>query len=131
MKREVVAKIHEIPPGGRKLITPWKGLAGIGVFDIDGQFYAMRNVCPHRFGPLCVGQVSGRVVAAGPPSVAHDALPFEQEGEVIRCPWHLWEFDIRTGQCLVDPRVRVKTYPVQIEGDNLMIECDEVTCPGP
>ena len=131
MKREVVAKLHEIPPGCRKLISPWKGLAGIGVFNIDGQFYAMRNLCPHRFGPLCVGQVSGRVVAAGPPSDAHEALPFEQEGEVIRCPWHLWEFDIRTGQCLVDPRVRVKTYPVLIEGDTIMIECDEVASPGP
>lgn len=125
MKLEVVAKTGEIPPGGRKLITPWKGLAGIGIFNIDGKFYALRNLCPHRLGPLCVGQVSGRVVAAGPPRDAHEAASFEQEGGVIRCPWHLWEFDIRTGQCLVDPRVRVKTYPVQIEGDAIVIDCEQ------
>jgi 3-phenylpropionate/trans-cinnamate dioxygenase ferredoxin subunit len=73
-----------------------------------------------------VGQVSGRVVADEPPGDAHVALPFEPEGEVIRCPWHLWEFDIRTGQCLVDPRVRVKTYPVQIEGDTIIVECEQI-----
>lgn len=126
LKREVVAKTHEIPPGGRKLITPWKGLAGIGIFNIDGQFYALRNLCPHRLGPLCVGQVSRRVVADEPLRDAHEALPFEPEGEVIRCPWHLWEFDIRTGQCLVDPRVHVKTYPVQIEGDTIIVECEQI-----
>jgi nitrite reductase (NADH) small subunit len=124
-KREIVAKVHEIPPGGRKLITPWKGLAGVGIFNIDGHFYALRNLCLHRLGPLCTGQVSRRVVSAAHPCDAHEAAPFEQGGEVIRCPWHLWEFDIVTGQCLVDPHVRVKTYPVQIEGDTILIECEQ------
>jgi len=123
MKHEVVAKVDEIPPGGRKLITPWKGLAGIAVFNIRGDFFALRNLCPHRLGPLCVGQISGRAIAARHPSDAPAVAHFEREGEVIRCPWHLWEFDIKTGQCLVDPRVWVKTYPVQIDGDTVIVEC--------
>jgi nitrite reductase (NADH) small subunit len=124
MKHEVVAKVDEIPPGGRKLITPWKGLAGIAVFNIRGDFFALRNLCPHRLGPLCVGQIGGRAIAAGHPCDAPGVARFEREGEVIRCPWHLWEFDIKTGQCLVDPGVRVKTYPVQIEGDTVIVECE-------
>jgi len=121
MKREVVGKVDEIQSGGRKLITPWKGLAGIGVFNIDGEFYALRNLCPHKLGPLCVGQVSGRAIA----SAQGGGIQFEKEGEVIRCPWHLWEFDIKTGQCLTDPKVQVKTYPVGIAGAALFIECEE------
>ena len=118
MKREIVGRVDEIPAGGRKLITPWKGLAGIGVFNINGEFYALRNLCPHKLGPLCVGRVSGISCAQG------GGIKFEKEGEVIRCPWHLWEFDIKTGQCLTDPRVRVKTYPVYTEGATLLVECE-------
>ena len=53
--------------------------------------------------------------AAAPPSSYAPGLEIVRDGEIIRCPWHLWEFDIATGECLVDPQMRVKTYPVAIE----------------
>lgn len=132
VKRVVAGPVEEIPPGGRKLIVPFRGRAGIGVFNINGTFYALRNICPHKSGPLCTGFVYGRIVADAPPSGrALDAPDYavERDGEIIRCPWHLWEFEIATGRCLVDSRARVKTYPVVIEDGQIVVYADPADLP--
>ena len=49
-RRVVVGKVAEIPEGGRKLVVPFRGRAGIGVFNVNGTFYALRNICPHNRG---------------------------------------------------------------------------------
>ena len=120
-RRVVVGKAGEIPEGGRKLIVPFRGRAGIGVFNVGGTLYALRNICPHNLGPLCTGHVSGRFVASAPPSRAGATLTMDRDGEILRCPWHNWAFDITDGSCLGDPRLRVKTYPVSIEGDDVVV----------
>lgn len=125
MPRCVVGTPDEIAPGQRKIVVPFRGRAGIGVFNVDGSFYALRNLCPHKLGPLCTGAVTGRMVADLPPSAGDEVVALAQDGEIIRCPWHLWEFEIATGRCLVDRRVRVKTYPVHIEDGQLVVEYDE------
>jgi nitrite reductase/ring-hydroxylating ferredoxin subunit len=99
--RVVVCTEAELPPGARRLVTPFRGRAGVGVFNVGGAYHALRNLCPHKLGPLCTGRVSGRVVAAAPPTAADPDLEMVREGEIIRCPWHLWEFEIATGRCLV------------------------------
>ena len=43
-------------------------------------------------------------------------------GEILRCPWDQWSFDIASGRCLVNPRIRAKTYPVKIDGDDIVVE---------
>ena len=123
-RRVVAGRVEEIPPGARKIVVPFRGRAGIGVFNVNGRYYALRNLCPHKQGPLCVGRVSGRVVAAAPPSTYAPHLELERAGEIIRCPWHLYEYDIITGQCLVDPQLRVKTFPVVVEGDEVVVYAD-------
>ncbi len=121
VRRVVAGRVEEIPPGARRLLVPFRGRAGIGVFNVNGDFHALRNLCPHKLGPLCTGRVSGRPVAAAPPSSYLGTLEVEREGEIIRCPWHLWEFDIATGECLVDPQMRVKIYPVAIEDGAVVV----------
>ena len=69
----VVGKTAEIPVGGRKIIVPFRGRAGIGIFNVGGAFYALRNICPHKRGPLCTGEVAGRSSADAPPSVTADS----------------------------------------------------------
>ena len=124
--RVVVGMVDEIPPGGRKLVVPFRGKAGIGVFNIGGAFHALRNLCPHRSGPLCTGFISGRVVADAPPTTPGEGgLAYADEGEIIRCPWHLWEFRIATGECLVDATMRVKTYPVAVEDGQIVVTYEE------
>ncbi len=120
----VVGKVAEIPVGGRKIIVPFRGRAGIGIFNVGGRFYALRNICPHKRGPLCTGEVAGRSSSAAPPSTTGGFVDYERAGEILRCPWHAWQFDIATGQCLVDPTVRVKTYPVSVEGDALIVNIE-------
>lgn len=82
----------------------------IGVFNVAGRFYALHNGCPHRGGPLCEGRVCGTVLPTD-----DYAFRYGREGEILRCAWHGWEFDIRTGQALADPSVRARSYPVTVE----------------
>ena len=109
MSRYVVGTVNEIPPGGRKIVT----LEGrsIGVFNIGGEFFALRNRCPHQGGPLCDGRLAGFVTSPRP-----GEYRYTRPGEVVRCPWHAWEFDIRTGQSWCEPaRMRVRRYDVSVE----------------
>ncbi|MSS70410.1 MAG: Rieske (2Fe-2S) protein [Candidatus Latescibacteria bacterium] len=115
--RHVVAPVADLPPGQRKIVKV-KGRE-IGVFNVDGALYALRNACPHKGGPLCLGRLRPLVVAPDVYCVAH-----ERESEVLKCPWHNYEFDIRTGQALFDPRLRVRAYPVRQEGDEIVIYTD-------
>ena len=125
MARVVVGKVSEIESGERKIVVPFRGRAGIGVFNVAGSFYAVRNICPHKNGPLCTGELTGRVAASGPPSTRGATFCVDGDGEVLRCPWHQWPFEIATGRCLADPGVRVKTYPVTIEEDDVVVEYED------
>ncbi len=109
--KHVVASVDEIPPWERKIVE----VAGrsVGIFNLDGEFFALRNSCPHQGGELCRGRVSGFVSSRGPGD-----YEYSRPGEIVRCPWHGWEFDIRTGQSWFDPRrVRVRRYEVTVEPD--------------
>ena len=124
MTKVVIAKVWEIPPGSRKIVVPFRGRAGIGVFNVNGKLYALRNICPHKRGPLCTGELTGRINADAPPSAYAAELAVDGDGEVLRCPWHQWPFEIATGRCLVDPNVRVKTYPVRVVGNDIIVDLD-------
>ena len=112
--RHVVATVAELSPGARKIVNV--GGREIGVFNVKGEYYAVRNICPHRFGPLCRGRVRPLVVSAGVGQVAH-----EREGEILKCPWHMWEFDLKTGHALYDDKLRVRSYRVEQEGDDVVL----------
>ena len=85
----------------------------IGVFNVHGQFYALKNTCPHQAGPLCLGSLKGTTL----PSQPGEYL-WGREGEILRCPWHGWEFDVTTGQSIWNPhRCRTKSYEVTVEPD--------------
>ena len=106
----VVTTVEELPPGTRKIVE----VAGrqVGVFNIGGELFALRNRCPHQGGPLCEGRLAGQVDVAAP----GDEIQHSRAGEILRCPWHSWEYDIRTGQSWFDPaQVRVRAYEVAVE----------------
>lgn len=104
----VVAEAGEIPPGGRKIVEV--GGKSIGIFNIDGEFFALTNTCPHAGAELCLGTLSGFVRSRAP-----GEYDYIRRGEVLRCPWHQWEFDVRTGQSWWDPaKVRVRRYETHV-----------------
>jgi nitrite reductase/ring-hydroxylating ferredoxin subunit len=91
----------------------------IGIVRWDGDFYAVSNVCIHQGGPLCRGVLSARLDAAEPGKLAlDDSTP------VLACPWHGWEFDLRTGQAILDPAMRVRTFPVRVAAGRVVVELD-------
>ncbi|RUV81353.1 Rieske (2Fe-2S) protein [Mesorhizobium sp. M1A.F.Ca.IN.020.06.1.1] len=109
MSRHVVATVDEIEPGKCKIVTV-KGRQ-IGVFRIKDEFFALINRCPHQGAALCEGDLVGRVESPGP-----GEYKLARQGEMVRCPWHGWEFDIRTGQSWCDPdSVRARTFAVEVE----------------
>jgi nitrite reductase (NADH) small subunit len=79
----------------------------ICVANVDGTVCAMDNICLHRGGPLGQGAIEG--------------------GKVI-CPWHLWEWDPKTGEAGHNPNAKVAVYPVKIENGEVMIEVDQTAC---
>jgi nitrite reductase/ring-hydroxylating ferredoxin subunit len=113
--------MSELPPGQRKIVEA-EGRS-IGVFNVHGRFYALRNSCPHQAAPLCRGAIKGMAMPGKPGEYS-----WAREGEILRCPWHGWEFDITTGRSVFNPhKTRVKTYEVTVEADDEAVETFLVT----
>ena len=71
------------------------GSREIGIVRWDDEVYAVSNICAHQRGPLCRGTLGARLTAAAP-----GELELDEETPVLACPWHGWEFDVRTGRAL-------------------------------
>jgi nitrite reductase (NADH) small subunit len=107
MATHIVARAEEIPHGGRKIVR----LEGreVGIFNLEGTFYALKNVCPHQGARVCLGRIVGTTL----PSDVYE-FNYGLEGRILRCPWHEWEYDITTGHAVFDEKVRVVTYAVEV-----------------
>jgi 3-phenylpropionate/trans-cinnamate dioxygenase ferredoxin subunit len=116
MSRHVVASVDDIQPGSRKIVTV--NGREIGIFRIGDDFHGLINRCPHQGAPLCRGEIVSRLVAPSPGDYR-----LTRSGEMIRCPWHCWEFDIRTGQSLCDPHsVQARAFDVAVEAGRTLVE---------
>jgi nitrite reductase/ring-hydroxylating ferredoxin subunit len=93
-----VASTADVPPG-TGTVAEVAGQA-VAVFNVNGAFYAIDNTCVHRGGPLGEGEL---------------------DGDVVTCPWHAWQYDVKTGVSTTNPSARVKTYPVKVEGSDIKI----------
>jgi nitrite reductase (NADH) small subunit len=109
MGKHVIGKVIDLQPGFRKIVTLEN--RSIGVFNVNGTFYAIKNSCPHQAAPLCKGVVNGTTLPSAPGEYLYG-----REGEILRCPWHGWEFDLTNGKSIFDPhKCLVKTYEVTVE----------------
>ena len=89
--------VSEVVPGPAQLVA----VDGkeIALFNVDGTFYALDNECPHRGGPLGEGDL---------------------EGCIVTCPWHAWQYDVRTGESITDD-LTVARYDVKVEGGDVLV----------
>lgn len=112
--RHVVGRVDDIPPGAMKFLPV--GKFGVGVYNVDGEFRAVTNYCPHRGGPLCLG-------ARGPLIDAKEPHAFEVTGkdQILKCPWHGWEFDLNTTRSLAESK-RFRTHTVRVVDDMVILE---------
>lgn len=99
MMRVRVAGTGEIPAGQGRVVDA-EGHS-VAVFNMDGQYYAIDNTCPHRGGPLGEGDL---------------------DGPVVSCPWHAWRWDVRTGANVNNPAVTVACYPVREDAGGVFVE---------
>ena len=94
-----VGSLADLPPGAVKYAeASGKELA---IYNVDGTVYATSNICPHQGGPLADGIL---------------------EGTSIICPWHAWAFDVCTGTSPVNPRLKIETYAVKIDNNDIFVE---------
>ncbi|HEY2238552.1 MAG TPA: Rieske (2Fe-2S) protein [Streptosporangiaceae bacterium] len=126
-RRFEVGPVSEIPPGARKIVNP-RGNLSIGIFNINGSFYALKNTCPHMGGPLCAGLQTGTTRATTTPDGRFET-EWIRDNEIIACPWHHWEFDILTGKTVFPSRQRVATYEVTVEDIARMADARVETYP--
>ena len=117
MPKYVVGTVEEIAPGTKKIVEV--GGRSIGIYNVNGEYFALLNRCPHQAGPLCQGNTHGFLRSG-----AVGEYEYSRPGEIVRCPWHGWEFDVRTGQSWFDPvQVRVRRYNVIVtSGSEIVAE---------
>ncbi|HLC86204.1 MAG TPA: nitrite reductase small subunit NirD [Candidatus Nanoarchaeia archaeon] len=94
-----VSNVNEIPKNSSKIVNV--NNKSLALFNIEGNFYVIENECRHRGGPLGEGEI-------------HE--------EEVTCPWHGWVYNLKTGNCLNNPGIKVQTYKVRVEGEKILIE---------
>jgi nitrite reductase/ring-hydroxylating ferredoxin subunit len=95
------AAVVEVPPGtAREVVVGGKPVA---LFNVDGAFYATSNICLHRGGPLGQGML---------------------DGPIVMCPWHAWTWDVTTGENASNPALKIETYPVKVEGGDVLVKVE-------
>ena len=93
-----VANTSDLAPG--KAMTVVVNGKDIALYNVGGEFYATDNTCLHQGGPLGEGML---------------------EGEIITCPWHMWEYNVRTGEKVGFSSIKLATYPVEVEGTDIKV----------
>ncbi|MDR0268651.1 Rieske (2Fe-2S) protein [Paenibacillus sp.] len=117
--RVKVAEPDAIKSGG-KLIVKVKEMK-IGLFRIEDEYYAWLNVCPHAAAPVCAGAIRGTRL----PSEVYD-YRFGMEDQVLRCPWHGWEFDLKSGHHLAaGSNAKLRGYLVESDETGVYIVLSE------
>lgn len=94
-----IAKTSDLAEGGAVRVDLESGSAAL--FKTGKDFYMIDNTCPHRSGPLVEGAV---------------------ENGSVTCPWHAWTFDLQTGACSTVPGVKIRTYEIKIEREDIFVK---------
>ena len=119
MKSFVVGRVGELAEGERRVIS-CDGTE-IGVFNVDGELVAWYNQCAHRGGPVCQGRVYHQVREPVDEHGETRMLQHDPKRKNIVCPWHGWEYDLKTGEFVVDRGRRLKKYEVVEKGGKIFI----------
>jgi nitrite reductase/ring-hydroxylating ferredoxin subunit len=120
MSEHVITTAEEMKEHGQ-LVTEIHGRE-IAIFYIDGELYAYTNWCPHQSGPAFEGDTCGYRDATFDRETLETKKEWTRENEIIACPWHGWEFDLKTGECLTKKDVVIPQYDVGFEDGNVVLE---------
>jgi nitrite reductase/ring-hydroxylating ferredoxin subunit len=119
MAEQLVGKASEFKDGDRRIV--FLGNTEVGVFKCDGEFYAYSNVCLHQGGPACEGLIIAKVEERLNPDKTSRGLFFSDTETHFVCPWHGYEYDIKTGEFVGDRRLKLRRYKVEQRGDDIYV----------
>ncbi len=119
MAEKLVAKTSEMKDGDRRIV--FVGDQEIGVFRHQGQYYAYSNFCLHQGGPACEGLTIAKVEERLRPDMTSQGLYFSETQMNFVCPWHGMEYDMKTGECISDRKMKLKKYQVLEKGDEVYV----------
>lgn len=120
MREFFVAKASEFNSGDRRIVLTDRG-GEIGVFSQNGGYYAYSNYCLHQGGPACEGLMINRVAEVLGPGKVYQGEIFADEVHFV-CPWHGFEYNLKTGECVGNRKLRLRSYQVvQRDGDLYVI----------
>lgn len=123
MAEVYVGNKSEFKEKSRKIVSV--GQRDIGVFLHNGRFVAYGNHCLHQAGPVCEGEIIGKVEHILDDDKRIIEERFSESVFHIVCPWHGWEYDLSTGVCAGDKRLKLKSYPVIERGEEVYLVVDE------
>lgn len=95
----------------------------VGVIKVDGEYYALRNQCPHDSGPVCTGAVHQELVGEFT-GIGKRVEQVYNDTPIIACPWHGWPFRLETGEHIGDPSIKVPMYDVVVEDEFVFVEVE-------
>jgi nitrite reductase/ring-hydroxylating ferredoxin subunit len=113
-----VAKASEMTDGDRRIVTA--GRHEIGVFFSGGGFYAYSNICLHSGGPACEGLLINRVVDIIAPDRTYQGQTFGDDLHFV-CPWHGYEYEMKTGECVGDRKLKLRKYEIVQRGEDIYV----------
>jgi len=119
MAEKFVAKLSEFNDGERRII--FVGDNEIGVFRHEGEFFAYSNFCLHQGGPACEGLTIARVEERLRPDKTSMGLFFSPDEMHFVCPWHGMEYNMKTGECVSDRKLKLKKYKIVQKGDEVYV----------
>ena len=113
-----VAKASELSDGDRRIVTT--GRHEIGVFFSGGSYYAYSNLCIHQGGPACEGLLINQVVDIIAPDRTYQGQTFGDDLHFV-CPWHGYEYDMKTGEFVGDRKLKLRKYEVVQRGEDVYV----------
>lgn len=120
MTAHVITSEEEMVENGH-LVTEIGGRE-IAIFHIEDEFYAYTNWCAHQSGPAFEGDVGGLLDASYDRDELETETKWTREGQIIACPWHGWEYDLKTGESITKENVRLPEHEVRVEEGNIVVE---------
>jgi nitrite reductase (NADH) small subunit len=100
MTEYLLGKIADFPEGKGRAFRA--GARTVAVFRANGKIFALANTCVHKGASLCEGDIA-------------------ENGTVVRCPWHNWSFELASGRHCLDPKEKLRTYEVRLDGDQVIL----------
>lgn len=122
MQEIFVAGVDEIAEGERRIVE--NGQLEIGVFRLGDDYFAWESKCPHQGGPVCQGKIMNRVDEVIDENRRSQGFRFVEEDVHIICPWHGFEFNIRTGRHPGDPETRLRGFEVAVRDGGVYVRIE-------